>query len=384
MSPEQGKYSEIRWAVWSRCENVQGDSGIIPLQEILPAGIDAKIGQRIRFFRIPNEESGDIFAKAYEGSRWQADAEISNTQLLTRHEVPGVVPILDWETKGGNSLILYPFIEGNSFHHELAARNPRLRTTVMEQTAEVLVRSNSIEGFRMFRAPEGFLRQYPFREAIFADAIFKSINEAYCPFWQLRRYICETFPGMSMDRTPRNIIIERAEKPHQTDFEIVYSDSPLFDLAKLLRNGPESGVEQGVTFNEALASPKRVFWENNPFSEAEEREYVQTFTTQTLTDKDRSLIDYCYKQVAAHTHIFYIAKYLRRYLDGRYAPEKENCARRLIFHFAGLFSLEEDLLQPYIGRTDAVKARITAGVDKEDTVKLLGLYKNLVSQLGRK
>ena len=93
------------------------------------------------------------------------------------------------------------------------------------------------------------------------------------------------------------------------------------------------------------------------------------------------LTTYNYWQVAAHTHIFYISKYLRRYNEIQNSQIKENSYQRMAFHFAGLLSLKDKILEPFTGRTEQVKRLITSGVDKIEVTKLFDLYTALADQI---
>lgn len=162
---------------------------------------------------------------------------------------------------------------------------------------------------------------------------------------------------------------------------MVYQDSPLFDLAKLLRNGPETGVAKSVTMTDVIASPTMVYEKHNPFTAKDEARLVDQFIKTTLGKQDKSLTAYNYWQVAAHTHIFYISKYLRRYNEIQNPQFKENSYQRMAFHFAGLLSLKDKMLEPFTGRTDQVKRLMTSGVDKVEVIKLFDLYTALANQI---
>lgn len=374
------KFTRIKQETWNLASRAQGSSDVVA--EIFPAGLDAKQEQQIRFFSTVGlgTRKENLFLKLFIGSKWQAKAEIVNTNVLTGNHVAGVVPILDSESSGNNTLIVYPNIDGESFHTVLES-NRAIRKVVVEKTAAVLQTSSGLEGFQLFKVPEAFLKQYPFPESVFGSPLFQDINRAYNPFWKLRNAICEQCPGLSMDRTPRNIMVAANKEISQIDFEMVYQDSPLFDLAKLLRNGPESGATRGTTLADAIKSPQKIFWKNNPFNQDEEEKLVSQFVETTLGKQDKSKAIYNYWQVAAHTHIFYISKYLRRYNEINNPEAKENSYQRMVFHFAGLLSLRDKLLEPYSGRTDQAKKLLTAGIDKTEVIKLLDLYSALARQI---
>ncbi len=376
MSNER-QFTRIKQETWSMASGIQTRSQVV--SEIFPAGMDAKQDQNIRFFRSLAGSETDIFLKLFTGSKWQADAEVVNTRVLTSAKVEGVVPILDSESTGNNSLIIYPYVEGKSFHSDV--RSPSYTSRVIESTSNVLRRSIALEGFKIFRIPETFLKQYPFPETVFAEPIFKQINQAYSPFWKLRQTICTQNPGLSMDRTPRNVLITNRGEINQIDFELVYPDSPLFDLSKLLRNGPESGVANGITILDAIKSPELIFGKSNPFSKSEESKLVDQFIKTTLPGQDKSKAVQNYWQVSAHTHIFYISKYLRRYKEVADIDVKENAYRRLVFHFAGLFSLKDKLMEPYLGNKTPNVETLTGGVEKKDVIRLFDLYKTLAQQI---
>lgn len=371
------QFTRIKQETWSLASSNQTQSNLVA--EVFPAGMDAKQDQNIRFFRSSVGRETDLFLKLFTGSKWQADAEVVNTRVLTSAKVEGVVPVLDSETSGNSTLIIYPYIEGRSFHS--VVQSPTHTSRVIESTSRVLRRSTTLEGFKIFRIPEAFLSQYPFPETVFPDTLSKQINQAYKPFWKLRESICAENPGLSMDRTPRNVLITNNGKVNQIDFELVYPDSPLFDLAKLLRNGPESGVAIGITILDAIKSPELIFGKSNPFSKGEERKLVDQFVETTLPGQDKSKAMQSYWQVSAHTHIFYISKYLRRYKEVADLKVKENAYRRLVFHYAGLFSLKDKLMEPYSGNKTPNVETLTGGVEKKDVLRLFDLYKDLAEQI---
>jgi len=370
--------TKIKQETWNLASCIQERSDLVA--EIFPAGLDAKQNQNIKFFSTVGFDvrgGGELFLKVFVGSQWQAKAEVVNTNILTINNVDGVVPIIDSESSGENTLIVYPHVEGKSFH---AVLGQEITGEVMDKTAKVLKVSSKLEGFQKFQVPEAFLKQYPFLDSVFASPIFQQINRAYNPFWRLRNSICEQSPGLSMDRTPRNIMIA-GKDIKQIDFEMVYQDSPLFDLAKLLRNGPETGVAKSVNMVDVVASPTEVFEKHNPFKAKDEAELVDWFIETTLGNQDKPLTTYNYWQVAAHTHIFYISKYLRRYNEIQNSQIKENSYQRMAFHFAGLLSLKDKILEPFTGRTEQVKRLITSGVDKIEVTKLFDLYTALADQI---
>lgn len=371
------QFTRIKQETWSLASRNQTQSNLVA--EIFPAGMDAKQDQNIRFFRSSTGGETDLFLKLFTGSKWQAVAEVVNTRVLTSKKVEGVVPILDSESSGSSTLIIYPYVDGKSFHS--VVQSPAYASGVIESTSSVLRRSKTLEGFKIFRTPESFLNQYPFPETVFNDPLFKQINQAYKPFWKLRESICIQNPGLSMDRTPRNVLITNNGKINQIDFELVYPDSPLFDLAKLLRNGPESGVANGITVLDSIKSPESIFGKSNPFSKGEESKLVDQFIETTLPGQSKSKAIQNYWQVSAHTHIFYISKYLRRYKEVADLKVKENAFRRLVFHFAGLFSLKEKLMEPYKGNKTSNVYTLTGGVEKKDVLRLFDLYKALAEQI---
>ena len=371
------QFTRIKQETWSLASSNQRQSNLVA--EVFPAGMDAKQDQNIRFFRSSVGRETDLFLKLFTGSKWQADAEVVNTRVLTSAKVEGVVPVLDSDTSGNSSLIIYPYVEGESFHSAIQSQANTSR--VVENTSSILRQSKTLEGFKIFRIPEVFMSQYPFPETVFADTLFKQINQAYKPFWKLREAICTENPGLSMDRTPRNILITNNGVINQIDFELVYPDSPLFDLAKLLRNGPESGVTNGITILDAIKSPEAIFGKSNPFLKGEERKLVGQFIETTLPGQDKSKATQNYWQVSAHTHIFYISKYLRRYKEIADLEIKENAYRRLVFHYAGLFSLKDKLMEPYRGNKIPSVETLMGGVEKKDVLRLFDLYKTLGEQI---
>jgi len=370
------QFTNLKQETWGLASGIQTNSQIVV--EIFPAGIDAKQDQNVRFFRgLVNNEI--YFLKLFVGSKWQADAEVINTTVLSSAKVEGIVPILESESSGNNTLIIYPYIGGESFHSVVSS--PSCNSKVLENTGNVLRRSKTLEGFKIFRIPEAFLKQYPFPETLFTDPIFRQINQAYEPFWKLREAICTQNPGHSMDRTPRNILITETGEINQIDFELVYFDSPLFDLAKLMRNGPESGATEGLTVLDATKAPESIFSKLNSFSQDEESKLVNQFLEIALSGQDRSKAVQSYWQVSAHTHIFYISKYLRRYREAKVPEVKGKAYRRLVFHFAGLFSLKEKLIEPYLGRKTAGVETLTGGVEKKDIIRLFDLYRILAQKI---
>lgn len=375
------KFTRIKQATWNLATGELGKSDVV--NEVFPAGLDAKKKQQIRFFSTVGLSTGSeaLFLKLFIGSRWQANAEVVNTGILTRNRVDGVVPVLDNETSGNNTLIVYPYVAGESFHKVLGSDADRIREIVMEKTARVIKSSSCLEGFQMFDIPEAFLRQYPFPESVFNSPIFRKINEIYYPFWKLRKAICEQYSGLSLDRTPRNILVANQKEINQIDFELVYQDSPLFDLAKLLRNGYENGVAGGVTLADAVRSPENVFRANNPLTPEEEDQLASQFIETTLGRQDKSQAIYTYRQVAAHTHVFYISKYLRRYNEIKNPEARENSYRRMVFHFSGLLLLRDELLEPYSTSMDQTKRLLTAGVGRTEVIKLLDSYSTLAKQI---
>jgi hypothetical protein len=54
---------------------------------------------------------------------------------------------------------------------------------------------------------------------------------------------------------------------------------------------------------------------------------------------------------------------------------------RLVFHFAGLFSLKEKLIEPYLGRKTAGVETLTGGVEKKDIIRLFDLYRILAQKI---
>lgn len=197
--------TRIKQETWNLASGKQDRSNLVA--EIFPAGLDAKQDQNIRFFGtvgVDVKGGSELFLKVFVGSQWQARAEIVNTNVLTKNSVDGVVPVIDSETSGKNTLIVYPHVTGESFHSVLGQE---ITDEVMDKTAKVLKVSSQLEGFQKFQVSEAFLRQYPFPDSVFDSSIFQQINQAYNPFWRLRNSICEQSPGLSMDRTPRNIMI---------------------------------------------------------------------------------------------------------------------------------------------------------------------------------
>lgn len=80
----------------------------------------------------------------------------------------------------------------------------------------------------------------PAKPPLSTKLVTPEVHDEYCqiykPFGPLKMFIEEEYPGMILDRHPRNMRVSDGKVFH-VDFEIIEPSSPIFDLVKTLRGG---------------------------------------------------------------------------------------------------------------------------------------------------
>lgn len=319
------------------------------VQEIFPTEVDLKVGQQLRFFIDRRGESVQ-FVKLFKGSQTEASNEIENARKLG--SIAGNINVVSPVNQNRSeqiTTVAYPFVEGTNLQLSLEQlkgldRIMEVAIEAIDQTTELSISAETLE-IQEYSVSPKFLVEYPFPADVFKSPIYAEINKAYVPFWVLRKNLCMAFPGFSLDRHSRNILLDSQDVMHHIDFEVIVKDSPIFDFVKITRNGPENPFPlTKEMWRKALEDPKSAFYEISPFSEDQEYELVEYFAKKRFPDTspDLEFFKSVYETAAAHTHLSYIRKYFRRYLisDGNL---KDMAEARLYYHFIGFLALADKL-----------------------------------------
>lgn len=339
------------------------------IREIFPTSIDLKVGQKIRFF-IDNRGDEPVFIKQFEGSTSEADSEIENVQkLVSVDKGVLIVPLIGHSREGDLTAVSYPFVEGEDLQLRLEnlKASDELMPIATEALHQVILLSTEAEKLKLkeYVVTPRTIIGYPFDPEIFLDEEFAKVNSAYTTFWVLRKNISSAYPGYSLDRHPRNFLVDAEGKMHHIDFEIIVKDSPLFDLVKITRNGPaqEFPVTKG-DWEKLATDPEAAFWNLNPFTADQEEELINRFRHERFPNDTNSPEFYraVYDTVSAHTHLMYISKYWRRYLALE-TGQRDIAESRMYYHLVGYLALKNrlvDITQHFGESTKGVSNSVTA------------------------
>ena len=199
----------------------------------------------------------------------------------------------------------------------------------------------------LFSTHSWFLRP-PMREKFLTPAAESTFLNDYEVVLARNAQAMQVFPGFYLDRTPRNVIYHQGQV-YQVDLGVVEHASPLFDLAKLLRNGTDVLLPANVDLKAVKDTPDLVASlalypksEEQPFLDLL---YEQIKVSAPISGRSRELFGLLYNYASIHTHLFYLIKYGKRLRKKKATGDLERLFSQCYYHFGTAFQVLDELEQ---------------------------------------
>ena len=286
---------------------------------------------RTRVFHVVTPDK-DALAKIYI-KKEDAETEIANYYLLQGLDfIPRLLAHnLGDANTGGGTFIIFAFIRGETLHSLFTRRkmdgtpaNLNYVTEVMDQIGYM---DKQVAGQKVRVLKTHTPIFLPVREGFFSETEKSKFLFDYALTSTRNLEACNLLRGFYFDRNPRNIIIT-AGQITQVDFGSIHFSSPLFDIAKLVRNGVDIPLK-GDHLNDQ--NP----YDLNTFTESQEAE-LRRLAYQKLVQEKKIIIDEHYFNLLLNhafltTHIFYLTKYKKYLNDG--IGHDETLRTRIAYHY---------------------------------------------------
>jgi hypothetical protein len=294
------------------------DQGTLLHHEIILAAPN----ERIKAYQVQAPE-GNLFVKVYTNFPKEGQAEFANYQHFSSLSFVPSLRYYDLTSSTDRQVFAYDYVDGVDLHTDLSntrdqglycSTDPILQT--IDQTSKMALLLTGKES--EFQNDPWALRS-PVRGGFLSHEDHSAFLNAYSLTLRMNGEAITAIPGYYFDRNPRNILLTQ-ENTYQIDFGVIEYASPIFDLAKLLRNGVD--VSKVVTADD--------FLELGAVTTVQEEDIKDYFYTTKVdaTALSRDQFDLFFDHVALHTHIFYLTKYLKMLSDGK-GEEKVLTARSL-------------------------------------------------------
>lgn len=322
----------------------------------------------VQVYRIALPE-GDMFTKVYLNTPEVADKEYEHYRIF--EDLPFVPSLRFRLSTEQKRLLAYNFVEGDNLHHQL---------TVLRAASRYPDQGVIMQAFDQIRAMGEVValspdvatspdRSWPTRSPIRAGFLSAEDEQVFLSDYQVVRKrnveAIKDFPGYYLDRNPRNLMQNR-NGIVQVDFGVIEQSSPLFDAAKLLRNGTDVRLP-----------------DNTDLDESTDQEDILSKLSILAPEQEASYLDYLYKLhfpdagedpakwehfkhlylfAATHSHIFYITKYAKMLREEM--GDKDKLFSRMFYHLGmAHYTLREleargEQVKPLIGWLDQFRKSV--------------------------
>ncbi len=309
---------------------------IVPIDQVAP-------NLHTNIYKLSAPE-GDLFLKHYHDRMDIATAEYDNYQFFKG--LP-FVPKLLYRTLDMNKksvIFAYEYIEGNDIHEEFTRKkksgepiivNLGIQTVDQFYEMDATLRKSS---FKSSKTP--WVLQSPVREGLLDSSEEIEFLGDYQVVMDKNEKTLKFFPGFYFDRNPRNVMYTHGWVM-EVDYNVIEFTSPLFDLAKFLRNGTDIPFLTSID-----SSAKYLARLLNVYNGQEEKQILQHAYSRQLQVSPLgagSFEDFylMFNYAAIHTHIFYLTKYAKMLKEGK--GVSSNLLSRCTYHFSMLNKTIEEL-----------------------------------------
>ncbi|MCL4354147.1 hypothetical protein M1349_01610 [Patescibacteria group bacterium] len=283
------------------------------------------------------------FVKRYQANFKKAFEEINNFQHL---EAADFVPNLSYVScmpERDSAIFAYELIDGIDMHRQFDEN--------LDDEQKISLSSQAVRQFyemgHLYDSPKHTTSPWPLKSPIrtgfLSEEEERSFLENYEVVFNINRQALQEFPGFYFDRNPRNVINSNG-KIYQVDFNAVEYSSPLFDIAKFLRNGRDTGIPANMslkTRKDYSGAAKA----SSAFTPEEEKDLLSiAYSLQNPGEFDSQKFErfsLYFKFATVHTHIFYLTKYLN--MLRRNVGDSNALRSRSIYHHGMLLVLSDEI-----------------------------------------
>ncbi len=284
------------------------------------------------------------FVKRYQANFQQAFEEINNFQHLGIADFVPNLSYVSYMPDRDSAIFAYELIDGIDMHKQFDEN--------LKSEQKISLSSQAIHQFyemgHLYDSQKHTINPWPLRSPIrtgfLSEEEERSFLENYEIVFNINRQALQEFPGFYFDRNPRNVINSNG-KIYQVDFNAVEYSSPLFDIAKFLRNGKDTGgipADISLKTKEDYQDAAKTL---SAFTPDEEKNLLATaYSLQDPGEFDTKRFDkflQYFKFAAVHTHIFYLTKYLN--MLRRNIGDLSALLSRSIYHYGMLLILSGEL-----------------------------------------
>lgn len=305
--------------------------------------------RHVQAYRVKVSE-GDLFTKIYIDTPQVADKEYNN-YLIFSH-LP-FVPKLRYKISPVDQekrLLAYDFIEGGDLHQQLTlirgTNNYPESGLIFQSFQQMNEMGKAVVPHSKMATP--MERAWPTKSPIRRDFLSADEEQVFLQDYSLvherNREAMRDYPGYYFDRNPRNLMRNNSGVM-QVDFGVIEMSSPIFDAAKLLRNGTDVRLPEGTALKDAPTRPD-LLDKLSILPPGEEEKYLDYVYKINFPDirRDSSGLNrfkHLYLFATIHTHMFYLTKYGKMLHDRN--GDKNKLFSRAFYHFGMAYKTLSEL-----------------------------------------